>query len=113
MSRKQYRQLSDHQSWFIAHSGIMLELKGTEAMDYLKKQMKLMSETFRHARALYKNIRQELKNYKSSADIINDVLKLDEILSLTELYCTLFLEQYDRMSADIESLKREYLEPPF
>ena len=113
MSRKQYRPLSAHQSWFIARKGVMSELKGAEAMDYLKKQMKLMDKTYLHSKFLCRNIGYELKKYRSSDDIISDVLGLDEVLSCIEVYCTMFLEQYDRMSADIESLKREYLEPPF
>ncbi|MBR2701333.1 MAG: hypothetical protein IKF00_07340 [Solobacterium sp.] len=113
MSTKQYRSLSDHQCWFIARRGIMSELRGDEAMDYLKKTMDLMDKTYRYSRFLYQSIKYELKKYKSSDNIINDVLELDEVLSCIEVYCSMFLEQYGHMSDDIESLKREYLEPPY
>ncbi len=52
----------------------MSELRGIEAMGYLKEQMKLMDETYRHCGFPCRNIEYELKKYKSSDDIISDVL---------------------------------------
>ncbi len=36
---------------------------------------------------------KKLKKYKSSDNIINDVLELDEVLSCIEVYCSMFLSR--------------------
>lgn len=94
------------QDWYIGN-GRFLTLGETKR--HLLKKMAYIKKALEKAYAVYSNFEDLLNITETNGNLFADVLELEELLSVTELFVRDFIEAYEALESQEEEFREQHL----
>lgn len=94
------------QDWYIGN-GQFLTLGATKK--HLLKKMAYIKKALEKAYAVYSNFESMLNITETNGNLFADVLELEELLSVTELFVRDFIEAYEALESQEAEFREQHL----